>query len=277
MAKRFTDTDKWRKPFIKSLPTPYKLLWLYMLDDCNHAGIWQVDLEVAALRVGESLELDQALRLFQGRIVPFDNGAKWFIPAFIDFQYKGELNKNIRVHNAIIKELQRCNLLQYLSAEIIENKSPFEAPSKPLRSPLQNLKKPLYENEKGATKPLQDKDKDKDMDKDKEMEGGAGETFADMPRNWPEIKAKLQDDTAWHATLAFSLNGMGLRCTPEVVRGMMVQFIQERELHNDTSRDSLDMISYAINFAKAQLRKGRKPGTTPDNDEPIPPSRKYLN
>ena len=35
MAKRFTDTDKWKKGFIKRLPAKYKLLWLYILDDCN--------------------------------------------------------------------------------------------------------------------------------------------------------------------------------------------------------------------------------------------------
>ena len=39
MAKRFTDTDKWKKGFIRNLPTKYKLLWLYILDDCNHAGV----------------------------------------------------------------------------------------------------------------------------------------------------------------------------------------------------------------------------------------------
>ena len=47
MAKRFTDTDKWKKGFIRNLPAKYKLLWLYILDDCNHAGVWETDFEVA--------------------------------------------------------------------------------------------------------------------------------------------------------------------------------------------------------------------------------------
>ena len=46
MAKRFTDTDKWKKGFIRNLPTKYKLLWLYILDDCNHAGVWETDFAV---------------------------------------------------------------------------------------------------------------------------------------------------------------------------------------------------------------------------------------
>ena len=38
MAKRMTDTDKWKKGFIRSLPSKYKLFWLYILDDCDPFG-----------------------------------------------------------------------------------------------------------------------------------------------------------------------------------------------------------------------------------------------
>ena len=61
MAKRFTDTEKWKKPFIRGLEGAYKLLWLYICDDCDHAGIWQVDLEVASIRIGEPLCLPKAI------------------------------------------------------------------------------------------------------------------------------------------------------------------------------------------------------------------------
>ncbi len=43
MSKRFADTDKYKKPFIRNLPAAYKLLWDYICLDCDHAGIWQVD------------------------------------------------------------------------------------------------------------------------------------------------------------------------------------------------------------------------------------------
>ena len=55
MAKRMTDTDKWKKRFIRELKPKHKLLWLYILDDCNHAGIWEIDLDVASIRVGEAV------------------------------------------------------------------------------------------------------------------------------------------------------------------------------------------------------------------------------
>ena len=53
MAKRFTDTNKWQKQFIRKLPSAYKILWIYILDDCDHAGVWTVDTEIASIKIGE--------------------------------------------------------------------------------------------------------------------------------------------------------------------------------------------------------------------------------
>lgn len=138
MAKRFTDTEKWKKPFIRGLQGAYKLLWLYICDDCDHAGIWQVDFEVAKIRIGEDICLPDALECFGDKIIVFDNGNKWFIPSFIEFQYPSGLNPDNRAHNSIIILLEKYNLLKN------ENK--------PLTSPLEGRK---------------DMDKDMDMDKDK--------------------------------------------------------------------------------------------------------------
>lgn len=132
MAKRFTDTDKWKKPFIRSMKAPYKLLWLYILDECDHAGIWQVDIEVAQIKIGEKLNIKDALKFFDGKIYVFDNGCKWFVYDFIDFQY-GILNPQNRAHNSVLNILSKYNIDL----------------NKPLTSPLQ-----------GAM------DMDKDMDKD---------------------------------------------------------------------------------------------------------------
>ena len=113
MAKRMTDTDKWKKRFLRELKPQHKLLWFYVLDDCNHAGIWDVDIEVASIRVGEELIYDMLPQAFLDKIVIFDNGDKWFIPEFIDFQY-GELNPNSNVHKSVIALLEKYNLEGYL-------------------------------------------------------------------------------------------------------------------------------------------------------------------
>ena len=108
-----TDTDKWKKRFVRELSPQHKLLWFYILDDCNHAGIWEVDLEVASIRVGYELVYDMLPQPFLDKIEIFDNGDKWFIPDFIDFQY-GELNPNSNVHKSVIQLLERYNLMGYL-------------------------------------------------------------------------------------------------------------------------------------------------------------------
>jgi len=137
MAKRFTDTDKYKKPFIRGLPGPYKLLWDYLYHDCDHAGIWIVDFDIAQIYIGNDMPVNKedALKYFNSgekRIVVLSDGAKWFLPSFIDFQY-GELNSQNRAHNSVITILSKYN---------------------------------LFDSNKGLIRPLQGakvKDKDKDM------------------------------------------------------------------------------------------------------------------
>ena len=163
MAKRFTDSEKWKKPFIKKLPMQYKLLWFYLLDDCNHAGVWQVDLEIASLRIGYNLNLKDSITALNDKIKVFDNGEKWFIKDFIEFQY-GELNEKNRAHKSVISVLTKYNLLSL---------------NKPRTSPLQGAK-------------------DKDKDKDKEVLRVFDETsFENLERtfktNKSEIRKKLEE------------------------------------------------------------------------------------
>ena len=167
MAKRFTDTEKWKKPFIRGLQGAYKLLWLYICDDCDHAGIWQVDIDVAQIRIGEKIDLKEAIKSFDEKIIIFDKGNKWFIPSFIEFQYPSGLNPDNRAHNSIIILLEKNNLL--------------DKQNKPLTRPLQGRK-----------------DMDKDMDKDKDMVKGTkkikisfiGEEIIEYWDLWKDYKSK---------------------------------------------------------------------------------------
>jgi hypothetical protein len=108
MAKRFTDTGKWKKKWIRELNPDMKLFWFYLLDNCDHAGIWEVDIELASFQVGVKLDETRILKAFNRKIVPFKPG-KWFIPKFIEYQY-GELNKTNRAHNSVIKILSKYKL-----------------------------------------------------------------------------------------------------------------------------------------------------------------------
>ena len=165
MSKRFTDTEKWKKPFIRNLSAPYKLLWLYICDDCDYSGIWQVDIDVAKIRIGEDINEQDALKFFDDKIIKIDNGNKWFIPSFIDFQYPSGLNPDNKAHGGIIKMLIKYNLI--------------DDQLKPLSSPLQGDK---------------DMVKDKVMDKDKVKEEIElpffSNEFIEIWESWKDYKKK---------------------------------------------------------------------------------------
>lgn len=110
MSKRFTDTEKWNKRFFRSLPSAYKLFFWFLLDECSSGGIWDVDMEVARVKTGENLDEAEALKLFAKHVHVVDNGNKWFLPDFIEFQY-GTLNANNRAHQKAIFQLKKLDLI----------------------------------------------------------------------------------------------------------------------------------------------------------------------
>lgn len=155
MAKRFVDTNKYKKPFLRGLPGSYKLLWDFLCLDCDHAGIWIVDFEIAQTYIGADMPVTKqhALTLFnqdEDRIIEIDGGKKWFVPSFIEFQY-GKLSEKNRAHISVISILKKHNLL----------------------NPDLSIK-----NHKALTSPLQGvKDKDMDKELEKDMDFGKSENL----------------------------------------------------------------------------------------------------
>ena len=128
MAKRFTDTNKYKKPFIRGLQGPYKLLWDFIYHDCDHAGIWIVDFEIAQIYLGIDMPVNRedALRFFndgEQRIQEFDKGKKWWVKPFITFQY-GELNPENRAHKSVIDILENKGLIRSLQGrkDVVKDK-----------------------------------------------------------------------------------------------------------------------------------------------------------
>jgi hypothetical protein len=146
MAKRLTDSAKWDDPWFAELPSKYKLFYIYLLDECDHAGIWKVNFRKANFMIGETLEQAEVLRYMSDRVKRVDE-AYWLVSKFIKFQY-GSL-KNDKVGLSALAILKKHGLSEFADAS-------KEAPTKPLASPYQGAK---------------DKDKVMDMDLDKEEEG----------------------------------------------------------------------------------------------------------
>lgn len=152
MAKRFTDTNKYKKPFIRSLPGAYKLLWDFLYHDCDYAGIWIVDFEIAQMYLGSDMIINKqkAIELFNSdevRIIELEAGKKWFIPSFILFQYVKLSEKN-KAHQNVILILKKFNLLK--------DDNSLKDFGKELVSPLEGDKEKEMEQEEEKEKEMEE-------------------------------------------------------------------------------------------------------------------------
>ncbi len=152
MAKRFTDSEKWKDPFFEGLTKDLKLAWLYLLDDCDHAGIWQKSIKRLNFSLDTSFTEEDLLKAFKDRISIL-NSDKWFIHKFVIFQYGIDFIKSKqKAVLSAIKILNENNLIKEL-----------DNGSLTLSIPLTNPIDTLMDTD---TDTVMDKDKNKDMDKD---------------------------------------------------------------------------------------------------------------
>lgn len=103
--KRFTETEKWKDPWFRSLPTTYKAFWLYLCDECDSAGFWDPDMGLASFMVGASLDLQEALKHLGSRIEVTESG-KWLLVKFSQFQY-GMLSPSNPCHRGVLRVFEQ--------------------------------------------------------------------------------------------------------------------------------------------------------------------------
>jgi len=112
MAKRFTDTAKWNEDWFLDLSNSHKLFWIYICDNCDHAGIFKPNKRMFELIVDDRIDITDFLSIVNGdkiRIIELENG-RWYLTGFISFQYGGKLNVNNRVHKSILSVLTKNNI-----------------------------------------------------------------------------------------------------------------------------------------------------------------------
>lgn len=138
MAKRFTDTELWGKEFFLKYSMKQKLLLRYLYDSCDNAGIYEPNYILLEVFIGEKITEDDILSLNtdKKRIVKLENG-KFYLTRFIKFQQGNFLNPKNNAHKQII-EILKSNRVRYNNILAPDKgvASPYEAPSKPLNSPL---------------------------------------------------------------------------------------------------------------------------------------------
>jgi len=153
--KRFTETTIWDKPWYRKAPPRVKALWRYLCDHCDHAGVIDVDWELASFCIGEPVSLADLELLHSNAI---ERRGKVFLPGFVFFQYPG-LSRDCKPHQPVFEALERHQVdLSELTG------SPMNEYSEGIESPTSRLSKPTRKG----------KGKGKGSEEEKDQKGVVG-------------------------------------------------------------------------------------------------------
>ncbi len=180
MPKRFTDTEKWADPWFSELEQCDQILWLYMLDSCDHSGVYKHSPKLAQFHIGKKVSVGDLCGVYGERLVKL-NDELVFIPKFLKFQYDKGLNSNKPVIKSARKMLESRGLLVMVN-ELFGND--YLTITEPLGNDSVTIKEPL-DNDSTIIK---DKSKDKSKDKDKDKRKSKETEFPEV-LNTDEFKA----------------------------------------------------------------------------------------
>jgi len=102
MAKRLTDSEKWKDEWFLSLDNDCRMIWIYILDNCSHAGLLKKNLKLMNFCCNTSYTEESLKEIFNERLI--DLGDTYFIPKFLKFQY-GNLSSDRPVIVSVRNEL----------------------------------------------------------------------------------------------------------------------------------------------------------------------------
>lgn len=108
MAKRFTETLKWADQWFRKLTPTQKLVWGYLCDNCDAAGVIDLDHELAEFQIGQPVEWEAFFKAAGERVRVLPRGKIW-ITGFVRFQY-GELTDTNNLHRSVRGLLERHGL-----------------------------------------------------------------------------------------------------------------------------------------------------------------------
>ncbi len=152
MAKRFADSEKWKKNFFSNLSMQGKLVWIYLLDNCDNTGIWSINYKLLSFQVGFNVEQSDIVEWFSSKIAFIEND-KILIKPFIEFQY-GKLNESNNAHKPVLKLIEKIGPIEDLMSPSLgaQDKDKDKAKAKALDKVMDQVL-------------VMDQDKDKDFSK----------------------------------------------------------------------------------------------------------------
>ncbi len=164
MSKRFIDTEIFNDSWFMNLPPNSKLFFIYLITNCDQAGIIDLNNRLAEFQTGiEGLanSLETIYKEFGEKRIIHLSENYYFLPKFVKYQYPNGLSDNVKAQKSVIDKLIEFNIDPVTLTKQLGN----------------------------SYQTVQDKDKDKDKDKET-LKGGVGEKSADEYFD-PEIDIEL--------------------------------------------------------------------------------------
>lgn len=120
MPKRFIDTEIWKKQWFRKLKPEEKCFYLYLITHCDHAGLFDVDLEAAEYFIGASIN-DPLNVLSDDFTIIKISDTKWFLIDFLPLQYPKGLNSNKFAVVSVVEKLKEHNLIDMVKQRFKNN------------------------------------------------------------------------------------------------------------------------------------------------------------
>lgn len=148
MAKRFTDTDKWKDEWYTELNNDYKVIWQYLLDTCDNAGIYKRNIKLLNYYCNTNVSDEDILNTFKARVTPISD-EKWIINKFCVFQYGADFleSKNKAVISVVNKLIENNLYESSTNRVLIPYLSPINTLSIPYQYPMDTPKEQEQEQE----------------------------------------------------------------------------------------------------------------------------------
>lgn len=108
MSKRFIDTGIFDDDWFMDLPKDAKVLWLYFITKCDHAGILKLNEKLCKVQT-DIKDLHGVIKQLGNRLITVSEHL-YFIPKFIEFQYPGFPNSKVRQQQSALEILKKYGL-----------------------------------------------------------------------------------------------------------------------------------------------------------------------
>ena len=119
MAKRFIDTEIFSDSWFMDLSVSGKLLWIYCLTNCNHAGIIEWNKKLIKFQT-DIEDLETVTKELGKSLVTVKEHLK-FIPKFFEYQYPNYPNKRFAAADGAVTLLLKYDLLPLINLTLTQD------------------------------------------------------------------------------------------------------------------------------------------------------------